>query len=97
MKTELSREATLEALETGQFRCTELEDAQIFYNGEWLQFGRTDWKDDVGTGCCFDSIDALLGQVSRYIDALKGDWPERWPGARVSDGWFCVLDAYSDG
>ena len=89
-------------METSRFRVNKGRyggQAEIFYAGNWISFGRTDFMDDVATSRCFDSMEALLGRVGKYIDWLKGGMYERagWPGARISDKAFSVIDSYSDG
>lgn len=59
----------------------------IQYKGEWLLLGRTDLKDDVETGRDAKGMDAPVEYFRKCI---------RY-GARIRDGRFCVIDAWSDG
>jgi hypothetical protein len=98
-KIDLSPRHTRDALAVARFRLVDKgdccgEQAQILHDGEWIWFGRTDLMDDVATGKCFDTIDALLTRVDKYLE--RGVF-----GARVRTGWqgrfFAVIDAETDG
>lgn len=54
---------------------------QVFYNGKWMELGRTDELDDIRTMIC---------------DAKFKDYKPRF-GARITTDGFFVIDSISDG
>ena len=62
----------------------------ITINGERLKLGRTDLKDDVATGLCANNT--AEEWRSYYLEKAAVGM-----GARIRNGLFSVIDAYSDG
>lgn len=73
---------------------TKLNKPEIYVNGKWLSLCRTDWKDNVATSSCgFKSLDEWKENYT-----LRDQ--DEWTGgvsARMTDGYFAVIDSFSDG
>jgi lipocalin len=54
---------------------------EVFYNGKWLELGRTDELDDIQTTIC---------------DAKFSEYKPRF-GARIAANGFFAIDSISDG
>lgn len=80
---DLSRGETIAAL-SGEHR-NHGGRTEIMYRGVWRRLYRTDLKDDVGTIPPNDSIELYRHKAATCY------------GARLGDGEFGVVDAYSDG
>lgn len=80
--TDLSTAETFEALTLCPTRLGR-RGPEIFYNDVWLSLCRTDLKDDVATGGKYLTAAGLRNAI-QY-------------GARITQTYFAVIDAFSDG
>lgn len=88
-KTDIDRDETTKIIESSAFRVSASGGIEIFLNGDWVEFGRTDLIDDIKTTFCGCSENDLA-----FIKSTKA---KNNYGARFSKRGFFVVDSMTDG